>query len=80
MRRLFLDHPRLIGETYGEHLRHAAGFGGLMVWAGLACLIHALLPFLFERTASRCVIELHARMAGRRPGAAAAEARRAASA
>lgn len=79
MRRLFLDHPRSIGETYGEHLRHAAGFGGLMVWAGLACLIHALLPFLFERTASRCVTELHARMSGRRPGPSA-EARRAASA
>lgn len=70
MRRLFLDHPRSIGETYGEHLRQAAGFGGLMVWGGLACLIHALLPFLFERTASRCVSELHGRMSGRRPGAA----------
>src|SRR3546814_11325519 len=30
--------------------------------ASLACLIHALLPFLFVRTGSRAITELHDRM------------------
>jgi hypothetical protein len=67
MQRLFLDHPRSIGETYPEHFRHAAGFGAVMLAAGIACLIHALAPFLFERTASRCITRLHDRMTSRNP-------------
>jgi hypothetical protein len=33
-----------------------------MLAGGLACLVHALLPFLFERTASHCIDQLHQRM------------------
>src|SRR3546814_1942276 len=36
-------------------------FRSLMA-ASLACLIHALLPFLFVRTGSRAITELHDRM------------------
>jgi hypothetical protein len=36
-----------------------------MVAGGLACLVHAVLPFLFERTGSNCVAELHQRMVAR---------------
>lgn len=61
----FTRHPRSVGESYGEHFAVAASFGASMVAAGLACLIHALLPFLFERTGSRCVQRLHTRMANR---------------
>lgn len=63
--RLFTDHPASVGETYGEHLLAAAGFALRMVLSGLACLVHALLPFLFQRTASKCVAELHQRMVAR---------------
>jgi hypothetical protein len=63
--RLFTDHPASLGETYGEHLRAALRFGLRMMLGGLACLVHALLPFLFERTASNCVTELHQRMVAR---------------
>jgi Family of unknown function (DUF6356) len=62
---LFTDHPASVGETYGEHLLAATGFALRMVLGGLACLVHALLPFLFERTASNCVTELHQRMVAR---------------
>ena len=58
----FTVHPRSVGETYGEHLRAAAGFGFAMIGAGLACLLHALLPFLFVRTGSETVRRLHQRM------------------
>jgi hypothetical protein len=33
-----------------------------MVFAGLACLVHGVLPFLFVRTGSRAIAELNDRM------------------
>lgn len=62
----FTEHPAAAGETYLAHLRTAAGFGFQMVFAGLACLVHALLPFLFVRTGSDCICRLHERMQARR--------------
>jgi hypothetical protein len=62
----FTEHPAAAGETYLVHLRTAAGFGFQMVVAGLACLVHALLPFLFVRTGSDCICRLHERMQARR--------------
>ena len=60
--RLFTEHPESVGETYAEHLARAALFGGRMVVAGLACMLHALLPFVFVRTGSQAIDELHAQM------------------
>ena len=60
--RAFTDHPASVGETYGEHLLHAACFGLRMIGAGVACLIHALVPFLFVRTGSVAIAELNDRM------------------
>ena len=54
-----------VGETYGEHMVHAGSYGVTLVVAGLACLVHAVLPFLFERTGSAAIKSLHARMAAR---------------
>jgi len=68
----FVDHPHAVGETYGEHAAAAAGFGGLLILAGLACLVHALLPWTFETTASGLVVRLHNRMAARQAMPAAA--------
>lgn len=56
------EHPKSVGETYGEHLRVASSFGGAMLCGGMACLVHGLLPFLFTRTGSTTVSRLHARM------------------
>lgn len=66
-------HPASVGETYGRHFVSATGFGLRLLAAGCACLVHALLPFLLERTASRVVASLHTRMviARRRPSAIA---------
>jgi hypothetical protein len=60
--RSFTDHPASVGESYLEHLGRATGFGLRMVFAGLACLLHGLLPFMFQRTGSRAISELHERM------------------
>ncbi len=65
--RLFMDHPRDVGESYGEHFATAAGFGVRMVVGGVACIIHALIPALFVRTASETVKSLYATMKARQP-------------
>ncbi len=66
----FEAHPRSVGETYLEHQRVAFGFSKALLKAGLACFIHSLFPALFQTTASRTVMELHARMAARQSHAA----------
>jgi hypothetical protein len=69
--KVFLDHPRALGETYWQHQRRALQFGTSMVSAGLACLLHALIPAIFVRTASSTVVRLHEQMhAARRLGQA----------
>ena len=70
MKVLFYDHPASVNETYGEHLLVASGFALRLITGGLACLVHAVLPFLFVKTGSAIIEELHERMVvNRRPGA-----------
>jgi hypothetical protein len=69
--RLFLDHPRSVGETYFEHQRTAFGFAGRLAIAAVACAIHALAPSLFVRTGSAAVSRLHDRMVTNRNRATA---------
>ncbi|MEP6703110.1 MAG: DUF6356 family protein [Betaproteobacteria bacterium] len=58
----FREHPASVGETYGEHFGVATTFGFTLVKAGLACLIHAVFPFLFTTTGRRAIEDLHRRM------------------
>ena len=59
--RLFLDHPSSVDETYAQHARFAVGFSLKLFAAGFAAMVHAVVPCLFEKTASRMVAELYAR-------------------
>ena len=63
--RLFTDHPQSVDETYFEHMRFAAGFSARLFMAAGAALVHALLPFCFERTASGMIKAMHHRMHNR---------------
>lgn len=58
---LFTAHPASVDETYLQHLAFALRIAGLLALAAGAALIHALLPFLCEKTASRIIAELYAR-------------------
>ncbi|HEX4371599.1 MAG TPA: DUF6356 family protein [Rhizomicrobium sp.] len=64
--RLFLVHPESIGETYFEHQRQAVSFAGPLLLAGFACLLHAVIPGLCERTASNRITILHERLVASR--------------
>tara|TARA_B110000014_G_C19538001_1_gene288339 strand:+ start:39 stop:257 length:219 start_codon:yes stop_codon:yes gene_type:complete len=57
--RSFTDHPHSISETYLEHMIAAGYYGFKMVFAGLACIIHAIFPFLFESAASDCAKDIN---------------------
>jgi hypothetical protein len=65
LHRLFLSHPETVDETYGEHFTFALGFALRLIGAGLAALVHAIIPCLFETTASRMIREMHGRIVNR---------------
>jgi hypothetical protein len=70
----FTEHPHAAGESYFEHQRTALRFARRLFWAAGVCFVHALVPALFERTASGCVAEIHEQMMRRKlqaPGARA---------
>jgi hypothetical protein len=58
----FTEHPASVGESYFTHLRHAAGFSFAMLGGGLACMVHAIFPFLCTKTGSGIVASLNVRM------------------
>ena len=58
----FTRHLHSVDESYLEHARHALGFSAGLLVGGVVCLVHALLPFLFERTGSDIIRRLHGRM------------------
>ena len=66
IKRIFHEHPQSVGEGYAEHLVVAGAFGVTLILAGLACLAHALIPALFERTGSSAVERLYERMTVKR--------------
>ncbi|MBN9231102.1 MAG: hypothetical protein J0I93_09640 [Legionella sp.] len=49
---LFTDHPRSVQQTYWSHLKFALTFGLRLIWGGIACIIHAFLPFIFQNNGS----------------------------
>ncbi len=64
--RAFTDHPATVGESYLEHLRSALGFSLTMIRSAICCAVHAFVPFLFEKTGSSAIDDLHRRMVRQR--------------
>ena len=60
--RIFKDHPASVGESYGEHFGVAMSFSWSLLIASMACLVHAIIPCLFKKSASERVNALHERM------------------
>jgi acyl-[acyl carrier protein]--UDP-N-acetylglucosamine O-acyltransferase len=72
-RRLFLDHPASVGESYVEHFGVATRFGVRMLVGGMGAVIHGVLPFAFKTTGSRTIAGLHAEMVAKRTARREAE-------
>ena len=60
-KKIFLSHPSSVDETYFEHARFAASFAIMLFAAAFAATIHAVIPCLFEKTASRLIAKMYAR-------------------
>jgi hypothetical protein len=63
--RLFLDHPRSVNESYFEHLLFAGGFALRLIGAGMAAMVHAIVPCLFEKTASQMIVKMYGKIHNR---------------
>lgn len=61
LKSIFLTHPAAVDETYGEHAAFAGRFALRLLAASGAAAVHAVIPCLFEKTASRIVADLYAR-------------------
>ena len=66
MKQLFTEHPASVDETYIEHFFVASSFSLRMFFASLACLVHAVLPFMFVKTGSETIETLYGRMVANR--------------
>jgi Family of unknown function (DUF6356) len=66
LKKLFVDHPQSVGESYFEHMSVAFGFGFKMLGAGFACMIHGLVPGLFKSTGSQAITCLHDKLVANR--------------
>jgi hypothetical protein len=63
--RYFVAHPRSVNESYFEHAGAAFRFGLRLFGAGVAALVHALIPCLFEKTASSMIQAMHGEIVAR---------------
>lgn len=59
--RIFLNHPAKVDETYFQHARFASTFAIKLFAAAGAATVHALVPCLFEKTASGIIADLYAK-------------------
>lgn len=73
-RKLFIEHPASVGETYGEHFVFALSFAGPLLVAGLGAALHAFIPALCQKTGSRTILDLHRRLTGNHGRGSTAEA------
>ena len=55
---IFTEHPKSVGETYFEHGFNAMRYAGTFIFLFVIAFVHAILPFLFVRTASDIVCEM----------------------
>ena len=55
----FTDHPSKVNETYLEHMKCAFTFFYTLLGLSLVVLVHAILPFMFEFTASNGIKKLN---------------------
>ena len=55
---IFTKHPHKVGETYWQHFANAMAICGNMLLGSMACFIHAIFPFAFEKTASNILFKI----------------------
>jgi hypothetical protein len=62
---LFTQHPASVDETFLQHMWFALTFSFWLFAAAGAAFIHAILPFMFEKTGSQIITKLYNRIHSR---------------
>ena len=62
MKNIFTKHPNEVGETYFEHMYNAMRYSLTFLFLFVIDFVHAILPFLFKKTASDIVCEMSSDM------------------
>ncbi len=65
-RKLFLDHPASVGESYAQHFGVASRFGVILLWGGCRTFLHGILPALCKTSGSDTVMKLHNELIAKR--------------
>lgn len=63
--RLFLDHPREVGESYFHHMAASSVFGLRLLRLACAAFAHALVPAVHKSTVSTAIRGMSHEMGGR---------------
>lgn len=63
--RLFVEHPREVGESYVEHFVASASYGLRVLKVAGCCFVHALVPGLYKTRASDTIRSMAAELGGR---------------
>jgi hypothetical protein len=67
--RLFTGHPRTLGMSWWVHGTGAARIAFVLLGAGVACLIHSIVPGWFTHTAGKTVSDIYGEMQRRKANA-----------
>jgi hypothetical protein len=70
VQRLFVEHPRSLGMTWGGHGVGAVKIGAELIGAGCAAMVHAAVPGWFTDTAGKTVARIYDHIQSRKAGAA----------
>lgn len=68
IKKILFEHPRSVNESFGEHWLASMRYCSLLLYAGMAALVHAFVPAWCTRTGSSIVMRIHAEMVDRLPG------------
>jgi Family of unknown function (DUF6356) len=66
LRKLFLDHPASVGESYAQHFGVATRFGVILLWGGVRAVLHGFVPALCTTSGSETVVKLHEELIAKR--------------
>lgn len=62
----FTAHPASVNESYFGHMLTALSFSLTFFTGAVIALVHAFLPFMFEKTGSELITQLHQKMVSHR--------------
>lgn len=66
IRRLMIDHPASVGESYFEHMRASLTVAARLAAAAAGCVVHAIVPGWCTTAGSNAILKLHSEIYPRR--------------